>query len=115
MLNRLCNPMPYVSRFTFAFYYSLAQSDTLKGSHRRRWPSSRRTFQMGSDKGRPNETPVHQISLEAFYIDKYETTNADYRAFVLANPDGKSPSSRYETISDIGSEMTFPLVWIGIP
>lgn len=44
------------------------------------------SFEMGSDKGRPNETPVHQVSLEAFYIDKYETTNAEYREFVLANP-----------------------------
>ena len=44
------------------------------------------SFQMGSDNGRPNETPVHQVSLGAFYIDKHETTNADYRAFVLANP-----------------------------
>lgn len=43
-------------------------------------------FQMGSDNGRSNETPVHQVSLEPFYIDKHETTNADYRAFVLANP-----------------------------
>ena len=44
------------------------------------------SFQMGSDKGRSNETPVHQVSLDAFHIDKYETTNADYREFVLANP-----------------------------
>lgn len=44
------------------------------------------SFEMGSDKGRPNETPVHQVSLEAFYIDKYETSNAEYREFVLANP-----------------------------
>ncbi len=44
------------------------------------------SFQMGSDNGRPNETPVHQVSLDAFYMDKHETTNADYRAFVLANP-----------------------------
>ena len=44
------------------------------------------SFQMGSDNGRPNETPSHQVSLEAFYTDKYETTNADYREFVLANP-----------------------------
>ena len=42
-------------------------------------------FQMGSGKGRPNETPMHQISLAAFYIDKYETTNIDYQEFVLAN------------------------------
>ena len=44
------------------------------------------SFQMGSDNGRPNETPAHQVLLVAFYTDKYETTNADYREFVLANP-----------------------------
>jgi formylglycine-generating enzyme required for sulfatase activity len=43
-------------------------------------------FQMGSDKGRPDETPVHQVSVDAFSIDRYEVTNADYQVFVLANP-----------------------------
>jgi formylglycine-generating enzyme required for sulfatase activity len=43
-------------------------------------------FEMGSDRGRPDETPVHQVEVDAFYIDRYETTNADYRAFILANP-----------------------------
>ena len=58
-----------------------------RGSHRPKWrlfPPDR--FKMGSDNGRPNETPAHQVLLVAFYTDKYETTNADYREFVLANP-----------------------------
>lgn len=50
------------------------------------------SFQMGSDKGRPNEKPVHRVSLKAFYIDKYETTNADYRAFVWATPQWQQPA-----------------------
>ena len=87
MLNRLCNPMPYVSRFTFhvlLFAVAIGYPQGFASSEMALIPAG--SFQMGSDKGRPNETPVHQISLEAFYIDKYETTNADYRAFVLANP-----------------------------
>ena len=87
---RIHSMSPGALRFTFHAFtscYSLAQSATLK-----RFASSEMvlipdgSFEMGSDKGRPNETPVHQVSLEAFYIDKYETTNADYREFVLANP-----------------------------
>ena len=80
MPNHLCSLMLYVLLFVGAIghpqgFASSEMALILAGS-----------FQMGSDKGRPNETPVHQVSLEAFYIDKYETTNANYRAFVLANP-----------------------------
>ena len=44
-------------------------------------------FQMGSNDGRDNEKPVHTVYIEAFYIDKYEVTNAQYKAFVDANPE----------------------------
>jgi len=40
------------------------------------------TFPMGSHTGFPDEEPVHMVSLEAFYIDKYEVTNALYKACV---------------------------------
>jgi formylglycine-generating enzyme required for sulfatase activity len=40
-------------------------------------------FMMGSDKY-GMEQPVHTVYLEAFYIDKYEVTNARYRACVEA-------------------------------
>jgi formylglycine-generating enzyme required for sulfatase activity len=40
------------------------------------------TFPMGSNTGFPDEKPVHQVSLDAFYIDKYEVTNAFYRTCV---------------------------------
>lgn len=32
------------------------------------------------------EKPVHTVYVDAFYMDKYEATNAQYRKFVLANP-----------------------------
>ena len=45
-------------------------------------------FQMGSnDTYAPdNEQPIHTVYLDAFYMDVYEVTNAQYRAFVLENP-----------------------------
>jgi len=41
-------------------------------------------FQMGSDDGEEEEKPVHTVYLDAFYMDKYEVTNAQYRKFVQA-------------------------------
>ena len=45
-------------------------------------------FQMGSvaSEESPNEQPVHTVSIDAFYIDKYEVTNVQYKQFVDANP-----------------------------
>ncbi len=41
-------------------------------------------FTMGSDSGNPNEQPVHQRYLDAFYMDKYEVTNSLYQSCVNA-------------------------------
>ena len=52
-------------------------------------------FQMGSSNGESDEKPVHTVYLDAFYMDKYEVTNAQYRRFVQATgyrqPEGFSP------------------------
>ena len=40
------------------------------------------TFIMGSDNGWNNEKPPHQITLDSFYIDQYEVTNAQFVAFL---------------------------------
>ncbi len=42
------------------------------------------TFIMGSDIGNPDEKPVHSVSLDDFYIDKYELTNRRYNKCVEA-------------------------------
>ena len=45
-------------------------------------------FQMGSDDSDAEdyEKPGHTVYVDAFYIDKYEVTNAQFKAFVDANP-----------------------------
>jgi formylglycine-generating enzyme required for sulfatase activity len=45
-------------------------------------------FRMGSNDAESgvDEQPVHTVHVDAFYMDKYEVTNLDYKRFVLANP-----------------------------
>ena len=43
-------------------------------------------FQMGSNDGYDDEKPGHTVHVDAFYMDKYEVTNAQYKRFVDANP-----------------------------
>lgn len=40
------------------------------------------TFMMGSEEGLPNEKPVHEVTVEPFYIDKSPVTVAQFRQFV---------------------------------
>ena len=42
-------------------------------------------FQMGSNDS-TDEAPIHTVYIDAFYIDTYEVTNAQYKVFVDANP-----------------------------
>ena len=45
-------------------------------------------FRMGNydSQADDDEKPVHTVYVDAFYIDKYEVTNAQFKAFVDANP-----------------------------
>jgi serine/threonine-protein kinase len=40
------------------------------------------TFQMGSEEGEPDEQPVHAVTLDSFWIDQTEVTNAQYAVFL---------------------------------
>lgn len=55
-------------------------------------------FTMGSNDGDPDEKPVHTVYLDAYWIDKYEVTNAAYKhcadAGVCSPPKGSSSSTR---------------------
>lgn len=42
------------------------------------------TFKMGSNSSRDDEKPEHQVSVKAFYMDKYEVTVAQYQRFINA-------------------------------
>ena len=57
-------------------------------------------FQMGSNSGKSDEKPIHSVYIDAFYMDKYEVTNAQYAAFL--NAKGKHTESG-KTWLDIGS------------
>ncbi len=50
-------------------------------------------FKMGSsdDEAFQDELPVHDVYLDAFYIDKYPVTNAQFKEFVDANPQWEKP------------------------
>ena len=43
-------------------------------------------FEMGSN-NTPSEQPMHTVYLDAFYMDQHEVTNAEYKTFVLADPE----------------------------
>ena len=49
-------------------------------------------FKMGDhfNEGDGNERPVHTVFVDAFYIDKYEVTNAKYRKFIQATGHAES-------------------------
>lgn len=66
------------------------------------------TFQMGSTQGDDNEKPVHPVTLDGFWMDRTEVTNAQYALCVAAGrctapfplstlwaPDGYYGSSQY--------------------
>ena len=49
-------------------------------------------FQMGSNDGADDEKPVHTVYVDAFYMDKYEVTHAQYKRFIDANPKWRKDS-----------------------
>jgi formylglycine-generating enzyme required for sulfatase activity len=42
-------------------------------------------FTMGDDNSDPKEAPAHSVELPAFFMDKFEVTNADFAMFVAAS------------------------------
>ena len=42
------------------------------------------TFQMGTNEGYAEEAPAHQVTLDSFYLGRYEVTVAEFKAFVKA-------------------------------
>jgi formylglycine-generating enzyme len=42
------------------------------------------TFRMGSDRHYPEEAPVHRVTVDGFWMDRYPVTNGQFREFVRA-------------------------------
>ena len=51
---------------------------------------------MGSNEG-ADEQPVHRVSLDAYYMEKYEVTVGQYAAFLRTN--GIDPPSDWKTMN----------------
>ena len=43
-----------------------------------------------------DETPVHTVYVNAFYIEKYEVTNADFKKFLDANPEWQKGNVKFQ-------------------
>ncbi|MGI6259010.1 MAG: formylglycine-generating enzyme family protein [Anaerolineaceae bacterium] len=54
-------------------------------------------FIMGSDDGELNERPIRQVYVDAFWIDKYEVTNAQYELCVADGACAKPNNDRSHT------------------
>jgi eukaryotic-like serine/threonine-protein kinase len=80
-------------------------------------------FQMGCDPAHnggyypcsPNELPLHTVFLDAYFIDKYEVTNASYTQCVSAGsctPPEKNSSRQRSSYYNNPMYANYPVIWI---
>lgn len=67
-------------------------------------------FEMGDNfgEGFPSERPVHKVFLSAYYIGKYEVTNAEYKKFM---DDGGYENEAFWSAGGFGEFGNQPLYW----
>ena len=61
------------------------------------------TFEMGSNNGDDDEKPIHSVTLNSFYIGKYEVTHKEYIEFLNSkgvNSDGSYNGEEYIDMDD---------------
>jgi formylglycine-generating enzyme required for sulfatase activity len=68
-------------------------------------------FIMGSDKGKSDELPIHTVYLDAFFIDKTEVTNAQYRKCVEAGVCDVPSDTTYYDDANYGQHPVVYVSW----
>ena len=60
------------------------------------------SFEMGDpfDEGEADERPVHQVALDAFYMDRYEVTIGQYKRFLRETAHGTLPDQTPDWIAE---------------
>jgi len=77
------------------------------------------SFQMGSTNGLDDEQPVHSVTLDSFWIDRTEVTNAQYARCVAENvcsePWVRRPLTResYYGVDEFGNYPNIGMTWYG--
>jgi formylglycine-generating enzyme required for sulfatase activity len=72
-------------------------------------------FEMGTQTGEPDELPVHTVSLEAFWMDQTEVTNAQYAACVAGGGCGPPYSVASNTLSKyygVAAYANYPVIFV---
>jgi serine/threonine-protein kinase len=72
-------------------------------------------FTMGSDSGWVDELPVHEVTLDAYYIDRYEVTNARYAVCVVAGecaPPAETSSFTRKSYYGNPDYNDYPVIWV---
>jgi eukaryotic-like serine/threonine-protein kinase len=75
------------------------------------------TFKMGSDSGDSDEKPVHDVTLDAFWIDRTEVTNAQYAQCVSAGQCAAPPVTKSATgASYYGNSQygNYPVIYVSL-
>ncbi len=72
-------------------------------------------FRMGSNEEKANERekPAHTVYIDAFCIDKYLVTNAQYKEFIDANPQWRKPQWFKKHISIVHHNGSYLRHWSG--
>lgn len=74
------------------------------------------SFQMGSEKGRVDESPAHEVSMSGYWIDNFEVSNADYERFIattnyITQPEISGDSMVFESPVENQTAQSDPLSW----
>lgn len=68
-------------------------------------------FTMGSHDGLPNERPEHTVTLNAYYIDRYEVTLSRYRKFLEEGKHDSPPTWDDEAAATVGDRPAIGMRW----